>query len=151
MDDVGDPLSFTSALTRAVSSMAPVSIARGSPGPPERSNASRAGSGIEIVNEDIQTPLEQVFDHPGSDTAIGSGDENSHEKTFLVEVRAIRSRPRQRRRIAQRPWIVVYLYLVMKIKHISTAVMESNFDWTIVKVETDEKITGYGEAFLAPG
>lgn len=29
--------------------------------------------------------------------------------------------------------------------------MEANFDWTIVKVETDEGITGYGEAFLGPG
>jgi L-alanine-DL-glutamate epimerase-like enolase superfamily enzyme len=39
----------------------------------------------------------------------------------------------------------------MRITHLSTAVMESNFDWTIVKVETDDKITGYGEAFLGPG
>jgi L-alanine-DL-glutamate epimerase-like enolase superfamily enzyme len=39
----------------------------------------------------------------------------------------------------------------MKITNISTAVLESNFDWTLVKVETDEKITGYGEAFLGPG
>ena len=39
----------------------------------------------------------------------------------------------------------------MKITNISTAVMESNFDWTIVKVETDDGITGYGEAFLGPG
>jgi L-alanine-DL-glutamate epimerase-like enolase superfamily enzyme len=39
----------------------------------------------------------------------------------------------------------------MRITRISTAVMESNFDWTIVKIETDEKITGYGEAFLGPG
>ena len=39
----------------------------------------------------------------------------------------------------------------MKITHVSTAVLESNFDWTIVKIETDEKITGYGEAFLGPG
>lgn len=39
----------------------------------------------------------------------------------------------------------------MKITRISTAVIESNFDWTIVKVETDEGITGYGEAFAAPG
>ena len=39
----------------------------------------------------------------------------------------------------------------MKIKHISTAVMEANFDWTIVKVETDDHVTGYGEAFLGPG
>jgi L-alanine-DL-glutamate epimerase-like enolase superfamily enzyme len=39
----------------------------------------------------------------------------------------------------------------MKITRVSTAVMEANFDWTIVKVETDDKITGYGEAFVAPG
>src|ERR1700733_4521999 len=38
----------------------------------------------------------------------------------------------------------------MRITHISTAVIESNFDWTIVKVETDEIITSYGEAFLGP-
>jgi L-alanine-DL-glutamate epimerase-like enolase superfamily enzyme len=39
----------------------------------------------------------------------------------------------------------------MKITRISTAVLESNFDWTIVMVETDEKITGFGEAFCGPG
>ena len=39
----------------------------------------------------------------------------------------------------------------MKITNVTTAVIESNFDWTIVKVETDEKITGFGEAFLGPG
>jgi L-alanine-DL-glutamate epimerase-like enolase superfamily enzyme len=39
----------------------------------------------------------------------------------------------------------------MKITRISTAVIQANFDWTIVKVETDEKITGYGEAFVGPG
>jgi L-alanine-DL-glutamate epimerase-like enolase superfamily enzyme len=39
----------------------------------------------------------------------------------------------------------------MKITNISTAVVEANFDWTIVKVETDEGITGYGEAFIGPG
>ncbi len=39
----------------------------------------------------------------------------------------------------------------MKITKISTAVMESNFDWTIIRIETDQKITGYGEAFLGPG
>lgn len=39
----------------------------------------------------------------------------------------------------------------MKITRISTAVLESNFDWTIVKIETGEGITGYGEAFLGPG
>ena len=39
----------------------------------------------------------------------------------------------------------------MRITRISTAVLEANFDWTIVKVETDEKITGYGEAFVGPG
>ena len=39
----------------------------------------------------------------------------------------------------------------MKITNVSTAVVEANFDWTIVKVETDEGITGYGEAFVGPG
>jgi L-alanine-DL-glutamate epimerase-like enolase superfamily enzyme len=39
----------------------------------------------------------------------------------------------------------------MRITNVSTAVLESNFDWTIVKVETDDNITGYGEAFLGPG
>ena len=39
----------------------------------------------------------------------------------------------------------------MKIKQISTAVLESNFDWTLVKVETANGIIGYGEAFLGPG
>ncbi len=39
----------------------------------------------------------------------------------------------------------------MKITKISTAVVESNFDWTIIRAETDEGITGYGEAFLGPG
>ena len=39
----------------------------------------------------------------------------------------------------------------MRIKRISTAVLESNFDWTLVKVETDAGITGIGEAFVGPG
>lgn len=39
----------------------------------------------------------------------------------------------------------------MKITRVTTAVVESNFDWVLVKVETDEKITGYGEGFLGPG
>ncbi len=39
----------------------------------------------------------------------------------------------------------------MRITNVTTAVLESNFDWTIVKIETAEKITGWGEAFLGPG
>jgi L-alanine-DL-glutamate epimerase-like enolase superfamily enzyme len=39
----------------------------------------------------------------------------------------------------------------MKITNVTTAVLEANFDWTIVRVETDEGVTGYGEAFLGPG
>lgn len=31
------------------------------------------------------------------------------------------------------------------------AVIEANFDWTVVKVETDEGLTGWGEGFFAPG
>ena len=29
--------------------------------------------------------------------------------------------------------------------------LEANFDWTLVRVETDSGITGFGEAFLGPG
>jgi L-alanine-DL-glutamate epimerase-like enolase superfamily enzyme len=39
----------------------------------------------------------------------------------------------------------------MKIKRLSTAVIESNFDWTIVKIEAENGVTGYGEAFFGPG
>ncbi len=39
----------------------------------------------------------------------------------------------------------------MRITNVTTAVLEANFDWTLVKIETDDKITGYGEAFLGPG
>jgi L-alanine-DL-glutamate epimerase-like enolase superfamily enzyme len=39
----------------------------------------------------------------------------------------------------------------MKIKNITSAVIEANFDWTIVKIETEDGVTGYGEAFVGPG
>lgn len=39
----------------------------------------------------------------------------------------------------------------MKITHLSTAILEANFDWNFIKIESDEGITGYGEVFLAPG
>ena len=39
----------------------------------------------------------------------------------------------------------------MRIRRISTAVIEANFDWTLIKIETDEGVTGYGEAFVGPG
>lgn len=39
----------------------------------------------------------------------------------------------------------------MKITNLTTAVIEANFDWILIKVETDEGITGYGEAFFGPG
>jgi L-alanine-DL-glutamate epimerase-like enolase superfamily enzyme len=39
----------------------------------------------------------------------------------------------------------------MRITRLSTAVVESNFDWTFVRIETDEGVTGVGEAFVAPG
>ena len=46
---------------------------------------------------------------------------------------------------------MVFWCFPMKITNISTAVLESNFDWTFIKIETDEKISGYGESFLGPG
>ena len=39
----------------------------------------------------------------------------------------------------------------MKITALKTAVVEGNFDWTFVRIETDEGISGLGECFFAPG
>lgn len=39
----------------------------------------------------------------------------------------------------------------MKITRVTTAVVEGNFDWTLVRIETDEGLYGIGESFLAPG
>lgn len=39
----------------------------------------------------------------------------------------------------------------MKITRLKTAVVEGNFDWTLVRIETDEGIRGLGECFFAPG
>jgi L-alanine-DL-glutamate epimerase-like enolase superfamily enzyme len=39
----------------------------------------------------------------------------------------------------------------LKITRLKTAVVEGNFDWTFVRIETDEDITGLGECFFAPG
>lgn len=37
------------------------------------------------------------------------------------------------------------------IRSITSAVVEANFDWTIVRIETDEGAVGWGESFFAPG
>jgi len=39
----------------------------------------------------------------------------------------------------------------MRITRLTTAVIEANFDWTLIKVETDGGATGYGEAYFGPG
>lgn len=39
----------------------------------------------------------------------------------------------------------------MRVTKLETAVLEANYDWTLVKVHTDKGITGWGEAFFAPG
>src|SRR5271170_728027 len=39
----------------------------------------------------------------------------------------------------------------LKILRLKTAVVEGNFDWTFVRIETDEGIRGLGECFFAPG
>lgn len=39
----------------------------------------------------------------------------------------------------------------MKITDVRTAVVEANYDWTFIRVYTDEGITGLGESFVAPG
>ncbi|HEY3626994.1 MAG TPA: hypothetical protein VGL00_11935, partial [Terracidiphilus sp.] len=40
---------------------------------------------------------------------------------------------------------------LMKITRITTAVVEGNFDWTIVRIETNEDLQGFGECYFAPG
>jgi gluconate/galactonate dehydratase len=39
----------------------------------------------------------------------------------------------------------------MRITRVTTAVVEANYDWTIVRVESDDGVFGWGEAFCAPG
>jgi L-alanine-DL-glutamate epimerase-like enolase superfamily enzyme len=39
----------------------------------------------------------------------------------------------------------------MKITGVKTAVVEANYDWTFVRVYTDEGVAGLGESFTAPG
>jgi len=39
----------------------------------------------------------------------------------------------------------------LKIVRLKTAVVEGNFDWTFVRIESDEGIAGLGECFFAPG
>jgi gluconate/galactonate dehydratase len=39
----------------------------------------------------------------------------------------------------------------MQISGLATAVVEGNFDWTYVRLYTDEGLTGTGECYLAPG
>jgi L-alanine-DL-glutamate epimerase-like enolase superfamily enzyme len=39
----------------------------------------------------------------------------------------------------------------VKIRRLKTAVVEGNFDWTFVRIETDEGLSGLGECFFAPG
>jgi L-alanine-DL-glutamate epimerase-like enolase superfamily enzyme len=39
----------------------------------------------------------------------------------------------------------------LRIVRLKTAVVEGNFDWTFVRIETDEGIRGLGECFFAPG
>lgn len=39
----------------------------------------------------------------------------------------------------------------MKIRSVRTAVVEANYDWTFVRIETDNGLTGLGECFFAPG
>lgn len=39
----------------------------------------------------------------------------------------------------------------MQITSIRTAVVEANYDWTFVRIEADNGLTGLGECFFAPG
>jgi gluconate/galactonate dehydratase len=39
----------------------------------------------------------------------------------------------------------------MRVARVTTAVVEANYDWTIVRIESDDGVCGWGEAFCAPG
>jgi L-alanine-DL-glutamate epimerase-like enolase superfamily enzyme len=39
----------------------------------------------------------------------------------------------------------------MRVESVTTAVVEANYDWTIVRVRSDDGLSGWGEAFCAPG
>lgn len=39
----------------------------------------------------------------------------------------------------------------MRITKVTSAVVEANFDWTLIRIDTDEGVSGLGEAFFAPG
>ena len=39
----------------------------------------------------------------------------------------------------------------MQLTRLTTAVVEANYDWTIVRAESDDGLVGWGEAFCAPG
>jgi gluconate/galactonate dehydratase len=39
----------------------------------------------------------------------------------------------------------------MRITGIDTCVLEANFDWTLVRIQTDAGVSGLGECFFAPG
>ena len=39
----------------------------------------------------------------------------------------------------------------MRITNVSTAVIEGNFPWVLVKIETDAGVTGLGEAYWGVG
>src|ERR1700730_8494978 len=39
----------------------------------------------------------------------------------------------------------------LKILRLKTAVVQGNFDWTFVRIETEEGVRGLGECFCAPG
>src|SRR5438093_807154 len=80
--------------------------------------------GIGVINQNVQLALEQTLYHPRSDAAVGAGDQYAHSCDSSTPLYTRTSNT------------------AMKIKHISTAVMEANFDWTIVKVETDDHDTG---------
>ena len=39
----------------------------------------------------------------------------------------------------------------MRIADIQTAVIAANYDWTLIKIRTEDGAIGYGESLFAPG
>src|SRR3954447_6921624 len=52
---------------------------------------------------------------------------------------------------ATRIWLLNHTGAVVKITNISTAVIEGNFDWVLVRVDTDAGVSGLGEAYWGVG
>src|SRR6478609_6815014 len=48
-------------------------------------------------------------------------------------------------------WCGLKRWLAMRITGVHTAVVEANYDWTFVRIDAGDELSGLGECFCAPG